>query len=434
MGGICIAFLECRNNTMRMLHNSIFALILLSLFFPTDWALSHEGHHEEEDTGGSYSTDDESDNRGKLPVRASKGNKLPSPPSEYSARRRRSAEVKNPFSIGFFVSLDVPMIGNSEEPIASTAQNQSGTVHHAGDQHKALDGHDHHHGVLAFVCPTGSRCHGGEDHSAPTPDSSAGQGGSSSVLTPIATVKAGYAFSKVLSLGVNVSTDFSSGVKDPTFGPSLLFPIADRYQGIFSILASAPLSGYSRDNGKITTLTGSLNTLYSSDDGFFAGGGFQVSGSFYGNASNNTSSSMNNTNTKSAIRYHNEPPTPSTNHTETTQAAQLQVLNPQELVRTGGSLFTGLMLTDRISANISLGLGTTYKDDQSFGWLTDITVARLGYSASGFTGGVAFSFLSDSKGTEAITFPSEPFIGLKIQYVFGALSTLGIVGTDSLGH
>lgn len=427
---------------MRRFRHLVLATLVIFQIALENFAFSHEGLHKE-DSESSYTTDDESNDKTLLPVRSSRRqNILPKPPLEdsYSRRETRNRPSKNPFAVGFFVSFDLPMITNSEDALSTTTNTQSGTVHHSGDQHKALDGHDHHHGIIGrsavFRCPSGSRCHGGEDHSAPTQDGSGQNGASSSVLTPVATVKSGYAFSREVSLGLNVSTDFSSGLKDPTVGPSLLFPIGSRYKGMLSLLAAIPLSSTSRENAKITTLTGSINTLYHSHDGFFAGGGLLVAGSFYGSADSNPSSPTSSS--RSAVRYHNGE-MPSQTHTETEQTNALHaegvgVSNPLELVRTGGSLFTGLMLSDRVSANLSLGIGTTYKDDQSFGWLSDVTVARLGYSLDGFTGAVAFSFLSDPKGSETIPFPSEPFIGLKIQYIFGALSTLGIVGTDSVGH
>lgn len=359
-------------------------------------AVAHEGAHEESDD------EDVVD----LPVRKKKtSRKAPAPKREVAS----VVQSRPRFAFGLYLTQDFSLLSDSL-PSGSTqkAASQSSTNE---------DGHAHRH-ALSF-----QPLHGGEDHSVPL-TGDVPSGANSSAFSPVLNVKGGYELVGNLAAVLNVGVEFTNGVRDPSLGLFYQFPIADRLAAIVGVQASVPLSKTSQTNDKITTLTGSVTTLYQANR-FFAGVGGSIAGSFYRQTAG-TSTSHEHSATgvvRPAVAASTASPT----------AAQAAATQAVDLFSSNGSFFLGVVLTNEISLSTNAGLTGIYREDKTFNYVTDATLARLAYSSSGFMGSVAFSFLSDPKYRDAIYLPDQPYLGLKIQYVFGRPSTLGVIGVDSIG-
>ena len=350
---------------------------------------------------------------------------------EDTLERPSSSSSPSRVSGGFFITQDLSLIsddGLSPQVSSRVSSTRVSTTKHTpGDKHKASDGHDHHHAIVSR-CPTATRCHAGEDHSVATPDSGGGSGTTTSGFAPVFNFKMGYRVGDALSFSLNVFADTVSGARDPGLGVHYIFPIATQLSGLVSLSATVPLTQASRDNAKFTTVTGSLITLYQSGS-FYGGVGGFVSGSAYGDSQ---AAPVQGAATSRSVIRKGADPSGSTNHTHDekqsqTQSAQQTSLVNRELVRTGGFLYLGTALTKGLSLTASAGLGSIYREEGDLGWVTDVTVARLAYGTGGLQGSVAFSLLSDSRGTDGLSAPSQPFLGFRLQYLFGEQSTIGII-------
>lgn len=341
-----------------------------------------------------------------------------SDPSFRTARYSSSNEPSR-FSFGVFVGWDLSVSASDQ------LQETQGSNHVEGDGHE--------HGLLGrgvtSKCPLGTRCHAGEDHSVSILDGSGGVSGGS---LPVITLKGGYRLTQGLSLSASIPIDLAGGVRDLAIGPNLSFRLSPSFLANLSLTATAPISTASREEGKLTTITLALNTLWLSRGGkYFAGAGLYGSGIVYRPGPEGTASTSRGV---AKIRAHIETQS-GQDHDEHDGTELLSSTSGiGELVRTGVSTYAGLSLTDNLSANVSFGAGTVYLTEGPLNFVTDATLARVAYSSSGFMGAVGFSLLSDPKGTPNFTLPTQPYVGFKLQYVFGRLSTLGIVGTDSLSE
>lgn len=235
------------------------------------------------------------------------------------------------------------------------------------------------------------------------------------------TARGGYQLSRVTSLTVAALTDFQQGFGDPTLGVSFNFPLTRGLMGMASFEAAAPLSTISRDNSKITTLIISAGPMYHKY-------GYSLSLMGFG--------------TYSFYRSDDDPmarpqsggmddmpmgkmATPGGSMGSMMNMSGMSGMNSRELMRHGGMVSFGYPIVRNLMGATSASLLASYREDESISWMTDATLLRLSYLWEGFAGSLGFSFMSDMKNDQTITAPTQPFIGFRLQYVFGDHMTLG---------
>jgi hypothetical protein len=69
-------------------------------------------------------------------------------------------------------------------------------------------------------------------------------------------------------------------------------------------------------------------------------------------------------------------------------------------------------------------VGASYREDSTAYFNSRATLAQVGYqsgrgTAGGFGASVGFSLVSDPNQSEQATFPNQPALGLRLEYVFG---------------
>ena len=338
------------------------------------------------------------------PVSRRSGNTRPLPVRRAPAEPVRESPVST-VSVGLVLSQEFSLA-----TVAPTPGLQGAPDNHPG----------HTHAVIA-ACPPPARCHAGEDHSggaAGAPESIGANGGG-----PSLGVKVGLALTPAIAVLVGAGAGLSSGLADLTLGLSFYSSLTNSLGGILVLSASAPTSTASRDKAKVTTLAGSLTAMYQAGS-FFIGGGGGISGSIYGDLPRASAPAQ-----PISTRYHgNEPHAPvtppATAPGTTRGTAQTSA---RELLRGGGNGFLGVMLTDNFSATASAGLSRFMNEDDSTGWSTDATPLRLAFTSGGLQAAAAFSLISAPEESQNPALPTQPFLGLRLQYIFGTLSNLGIL-------
>lgn len=255
--------------------------------------------------------------------------------------------------------------------------------------------------------------------------------------------RAGYQLTDVASLYVNLGGSFQRGIMDPALGVAFRFPFSRQVSGILSLQGTLPLSSYSRDVSRITTLTGSAGPVYyaSPSGGLFLGGIGFLSYSFYrsdsgtnGMPQNNMSGDMGgmsgNTGGMGKMAMGPMPTNQSSPMTMTGMD-----MNTREIMRSGGNAFLGYQFNPSIGVNTGAGISASYRDDDTTMWMLDVTVARATYSFDSLQASATFSLMSDHMKNEGMLGPPNlPFIGFRLQYVFGNEATLGGATNSSCHH
>jgi hypothetical protein len=221
--------------------------------------------------------------------------------------------------------------------------------------------------------------------------------------TTILSTSAGYAISKIASASISAPIGFSSGFFDPTGGLNLNYRLMRRRLDSLSlnlgIQGSAPLSTQSRQQLKITTLTGSIRPNYRYDY-FSFGLASQVSYSFYQYPYQTTANSA----------------VGSTSPMGNAVPDQLSTMTNANI---------GFRLSRQVSTSSTGGVNFLSHRDGTVSWGTQAVPLALTYRYDAFSISGNFSLRSDPLNTGTIVFPNQPSIGGSISYTFGDLDGPG---------
>lgn len=230
-----------------------------------------------------------------------------------------------------------------------------------------------------------------------------------------ANAKGAYALSSWANLTVNVLADTDNVLGDPTAGIGFHFPLTDFSSGMASVEFAAPASTSSQNLSRITTIIVSAGPMYM-NSGYSFGLMGHGAYTFYSNSSNANQMGMGGMGQNMGGSM------------STMGMPQMAMTNSRPLMEHGGMLYLGYPIWgDNLRGFTSAGLNAVYSEDRSIAWMSDATVLRITYNFGDLGLGTSFSLLSDMN--NQFFLPNRPFLGLRLDYVFGDRSHLS--GADS---
>ena len=250
--------------------------------------------------------------------------------------------------------------------------------------------------------------HGGPEP-APSDDGSGGETDGDESFKPVFDGSIGYAIGHSFNLNLGLGYSIDSGITDPTFGGAFTLPFSSRTDGSLSLSSSYPLSKYSQDDFKITTITGSAGIRHRASRWIFGFTGL-IAYSWYSKTiiyvdeDGNTSTSAN-----LLDAGHAGGGASTTTGSNTTEDGKLK----REFSRYGGNFDLVYRASNSVSLAGAFSVTLIGHQFEPPVWFTDTTFLKASYTTHGFTTSLGFAMSGEE---ESFAFPTQPRIGLGIRY------------------
>jgi hypothetical protein len=222
----------------------------------------------------------------------------------------------------------------------------------------------------------------------------------------LANMSARFKVAQEINLYTNVGYAFYQGITDPILG------IAYHTAGLkMALQASAPISQMSQNQSLITTLTAIGGPSFRS-------GGFSTSMiTFFAYSIYGGPSAVGNPTTTKAVLKDVDDDDP---QAEAPSPSDPAFLAPARVVvRSGGNLNIAYNFTKVIRGTSGVGVFGSYYDDGSSNWMSQANVAGAAFSFDDLTLSANFWLVSDPSQVQAISVPTFPGIGVRLEYLFG---------------
>ncbi|MBI4403784.1 MAG: hypothetical protein HY537_06470 [Deltaproteobacteria bacterium] len=249
----------------------------------------------------------------------------------------------------------------------------------------------------------------------------------------IINARGGYELSEISSVYLNLGGNIQKGMLDPALGLAVRFPMDATAMWMLSVQATLPLSKYSRENSRLTTVSATTGPMVDSRK-FIVGIVGTLAYSIFQRQEHETS--QINPTTPSTT-----PSPPSHQHLTGSGAAarasshdSMPGMHAPDELHASANLSAGYHLSRSVTALTGASIGLGRSIDGSTSYMTGLNVARIGYGTGSLSLSAGFSLVSDHMRSEgALTVPTLPFVGLGVGFALGNGRTLGDMAVGG-GH